>query len=248
MSKLRAARTKAGLSQDRLAELAGTSQAQIAKLEKAERIKLDWAVRLAPHLGCDPVDLMDLGVITPQGAARLAASITPERQKGAQSLIIPDVDYNFTISGLPMNMKVRGEIAEQASKYASGNTEKIPVLSAARGGMEQEMFLEDGPIDWVERPSYLRNARDPYAIWVVGGSMFPRFRPAQVLHVNPYKPPTPGSGVIICKKNHAVLIKEWVGRSGDAISLREYQPENRVFDIPASEILSVHTVAGLQEP
>lgn len=107
--------------------------------------------------------------------------------------------------------------------------------------------MEDGPIDWVDRPSYLRDVKDPYAVWVVGDSMMPRYRPAQILHVHPYRPPQPGAGVVVCKRSGAVLIKEWVGRAAEGVILREYQPQNRQFTVSYDELDKVHTVVGSQE-
>src|SRR5256885_8602880 len=46
-------------------------------------------------------------------------------------------------------------------------TEPIPVRSAARGGNDQEMFLEDGPIGYTPRPSNLNGGRGAYAIYMI---------------------------------------------------------------------------------
>lgn len=212
MSALRKARENAGLSQERLAELAGTSQPQINKLEHGQRkLTLDWAVRLAPHLGIHPDALLSgTSYAAPPLASNMAATRAPTA----------------------------------APAYA-----QMPVRSACRGGIDQEMFLEDGPIDWIAKPDYLKNARDPYAMYVVGESMMPRFRPAQLLHVNPHKPPAPGSGVVVVKRSKAVLIKEFVRRTQDGgVVLHEYQPVDREFTVPAEELDAMHTVVGLQEP
>ncbi|HSK39944.1 MAG TPA: S24 family peptidase, partial [Arenibaculum sp.] len=141
-----------------------------------------------------------------------------------------------------------GRHAAPADMPASAGTRALPVLSAARGGVDQEMFLEDGPIDWVAVPDYLKNARDSYGMYVVGESMMPRFRPQQLLYVNPYKPPAPGSGVVVVKTSKAVLVKEFVRRAPMGILVREYRPETREFVIPLEELEAVHTVVGLQEP
>lgn len=59
MSPLRAHREHLELSQDALAKLVGTSQAQIDRLEKGQRkLTKEWALKLAPHLGIDPSDLL----------------------------------------------------------------------------------------------------------------------------------------------------------------------------------------------
>ncbi len=124
----------------------------------------------------------------------------------------------------------------------------IPVRSAARGGGEQEMFLEDGPIDHRPAPGFVAHVRDAYAIYVVGDSMTPMYRPGQLLYVNPHKPLVPGRGVVITKLNRAVLIKELVKTTSTAVTLREYQPKQRDFTIPHREIASAHMVVGAEEP
>lgn len=228
MSKLKGARMAAGLSQEKLAEMAGTSQPQILKLEKGERkMTLDWAVRLAPHLGVHPSELLSLEGFTPDFVA-----------------VSPDGN---TVIGEVKRHSGRGY--KKSPIEASSVPRQMPVRAAARGGVDQEMFLEDGPIDWVTIPDYLKNARDPYGIWVVGESMMPRFRPAQILHINPFKPPMAGAGVVVVKKSKAVLIKEFVRHTLDGdLVLREYNPEDREFTVPRGDLATVHTVVGLQEP
>lgn len=51
MSEIARLRSRHGLTQQQLAELAGTSQPQIKRLESGERkLTKEWALRLAPHL------------------------------------------------------------------------------------------------------------------------------------------------------------------------------------------------------
>ncbi|MBF5094664.1 helix-turn-helix domain-containing protein [Azospirillum sp. INR13] len=220
MTTMRELRQAAGLSQEKLAELAGTSQPQINKLETGQRkMTVDWAVKLAQPLGVEPAVLLGLDLPAVPAAAR------PARPAMPPLLRTPPVGV------------------QQAQAAAS-----MPVRAAARGGVDQEMFLEDGPIDWIARPDYLKNARDPYAMYVVGESMMPRFRPAQLLHVNPHKPPAPGAGVVVVKRNKAVLVKEFVRRGPDAVVLREYRPADREFAVPLEDLDTLHTVVGLQEP
>ena len=67
---IRALRLRAGLSQERLGEIAGTTGQQISRLEKSTRkLTQDWAERLAAPLGVRPSQLLDgTGLIEPQRA------------------------------------------------------------------------------------------------------------------------------------------------------------------------------------
>lgn len=77
MSRLKALREAAGLTQQQVADALGKAQSEIARLERGERrVTLDWAVRLAPLYSVDPAQLLaDLAGAAP--APRPAASTTP---------------------------------------------------------------------------------------------------------------------------------------------------------------------------
>ena len=216
---LRSYRRQAGLTLEQLARLTGTTAAQISKLEKGERrLTVDWMARLAPPLGIRMADLLS------------PAIPAPLNHELPSTALLPGGDAAF--AGIPISGDPR---------------DLIPVRSAGRGGIEQEMFLQDGPIDYIRRPPSLAQVKDAYAIYVVGDSMQPRVRPGQLLHVNPFKPPQPGNGVVVTKTNGAVLIKEFVRQDGRGIHLRQYNPAD-TLSYPTEEVTAVHTVVGLQEP
>jgi phage repressor protein C with HTH and peptisase S24 domain len=129
---------------------------------------------------------------------------------------------------------------------ASGLSDRIPVLGAARGGADQEMYLDD-PIDWVHRPTMLRDVRGAYAIYVVGESMTPRYRPGTLLFVNPFKPPRWENGVVIQMLDRTVLVKEFLGFTPQELKLLQYNPETELT-LQRETISVVHTVVGTQEP
>ncbi|GLK69211.1 XRE family transcriptional regulator [Hansschlegelia plantiphila] len=79
MSALKDAREAAGLTQSRLAELAGTSQPQIRRLEAGEReFTKQWAERLAPYLKRTAQELMfDDGSTEASTASFVASDLVP---------------------------------------------------------------------------------------------------------------------------------------------------------------------------
>lgn len=205
-NRIREFRHQKGWSLQQLADSCGTSRAQIDKLERGERrLTVDWMLRLAEPLDCQPAELLPLAKND-------------------------DTEVNALVPAL------------------SAVARLIPVRSAARGGHEQEMFLADGPIDHRPCPSFVEHVRDAYAIYVVGDSMAPMYRPGQLLYVNPHRPLTAGRGVVITKTNQAVLIKELVRVSNYGLIVREYQPKLREFSIAHAEITEAHSVVGAEEP
>ena len=124
--------------------------------------------------------------------------------------------------------------------------DRIPIRSGARGGSDQEMFLEDGPIGHTPRPANLGGVRSAYAIYMVGDSMEPRYEPGWLLHVNPFKPPTRGRDVVVYKKGQAVLIKQFVGWDGDVLVLRQLNPPD-TLRIPRDQVNECHLVVGADQ-
>ncbi|HZK91148.1 MAG TPA: S24 family peptidase [Stellaceae bacterium] len=124
--------------------------------------------------------------------------------------------------------------------------DSMPIKSAARGGDDQQMFLEDGPIGYTPRPANLAGVRDAYAIYMVGDSMEPRYLGGWLLHVNPFKPPTRGRDVVVYKKNQAVLIKQFLGWNDDMLVLRQLNPDE-TFRIPRDQVAECHLVVGVDQ-
>jgi phage repressor protein C with HTH and peptisase S24 domain len=132
------------------------------------------------------------------------------------------------------------DLAGRRTEYGG---DLMPIRSAARGGVDQEMFLEDGPIGYTPRPANLSNVREAYALYMVGDSMEPRYEAGWLLHVNPFKPPVRGRDVVVYKTNQAVLIKQFVGWEGDALALRQLNPP-QPLRIPRAEVRECHLVVG----
>jgi phage repressor protein C with HTH and peptisase S24 domain len=122
----------------------------------------------------------------------------------------------------------------------------IPIRSGGRGGNDQEMFLEDGPIGYTPRPANLGRVRAAYAIYMVGDSMEPRYEQGWLLHVNPFKPPTRGRDVVVYKQGQIVLIKQFVGWEGDTLVLRQLNPPD-TLRIPRAEVRECHLVVGADQ-
>ena len=120
---------------------------------------------------------------------------------------------------------------------------QIPILSAGRGGIDQQMFMEIGH---TPRPANLASVREAYAIYMVGDSMEPRYEQGWLLHINPFKPPVRGRDVVVRKRGDAVLIKQFVGWEGDALVLRQLNPPE-TLRIPRSEVIECHLVVGADQ-
>jgi phage repressor protein C with HTH and peptisase S24 domain len=141
----------------------------------------------------------------------------------------------------------RGRPPRPATVFATPlRQDTMPIRSAARGGGDQQMFLQDGPIGYTPRPANLAGVRDAYAIYMVGDSMEPRYTQGWLLHVNPFKPPVRGRDVVVYKKDQAVLIKQFIGWNDDALVLRQLNPEE-TLRIPRDVVIECHLVVGVDQ-
>jgi transcriptional regulator with XRE-family HTH domain len=86
--QLKTMRERAGLTQEELAKLAGTSQPQVRRLEAGEReLTVPWARKLAPHLGVTPAE-----IIFPEGRKPLTLSIVGRVGASTDGRVVHDSD------------------------------------------------------------------------------------------------------------------------------------------------------------
>lgn len=135
----------------------------------------------------------------------------------------------------------------------------LPVLGTAHGGtvmivsgdddteVEQTLFEPTQIIRYITRPRALSDARDAYAIYVEGESMYPRFGPGEMAVVDPRIPPRIGDDVIVqLSENgddeiHAILIKRLVRRSASFVELEQFNPP-ATFRIDANRVKRLHRI------
>lgn len=218
---------RTGASQADLARHLRLAPSAISRMLKGERqMKLLEAVQIAAFLGVSQDD-----VLHHAGDSGGAAARSEPGRRGRPPRAAP---------GRAPAM------APAMALTAPQRADAIPIRSAARGGGEQEMFLEDGPIGYTPRPANLGGVRGVYAIYMIGDSMEPRYQQGWLLHVNPFKPPTRGRDVVVYKRGQAVLIKQFLRWDNDALVLRQLNPPEELR-LPREEVLECHLVVGVDQ-
>src|SRR5665213_613627 len=153
---------------------------------------------------------------------------------------------NAESGALPREPARPGRPANPRLAAPAAGGEQMPIRSAGRGGPDQQMFLEDGPIGFTPRPANLGGVRDAYAIYMLGDSMEPRYEQGWLLHVNPFKPPIRGRDVVVYKRDQAVLIKQFIGWQGDSLVLRQLNPEE-TLRFTRAEVVECHMIVGVDQ-
>lgn len=150
-NRLRELREQRDWSQDHLAHLAGTTKAQISKLERgARRLTLDWMIRLAEVLAVDPQDLLaDRDQTPPKPYERMPSRTGSLAETG---------DYaRAPLAGAPL------------VGYVGAGAEVFPI---------DDHSLGDG-LEIVETP--LATGRPMVAVRVRGQSMMPTYFDGDIL-------------------------------------------------------------------
>lgn len=108
-------------------------------------------------------------------------------------------------------------------------------------------FDNDFTVRMFARPPALRGVRDLYAIQFVGDSMEPRYESGEVAIVNPHRPVSKGSYVLVQITNGedpavtSVLAKRFVGQNAREIVLEQFNPP-LTFVVPKRQVARVHHI------
>lgn len=231
----------------------------VVNIEIVKYLQMDasWFHQALERIGATQADLARHLRLAPSAVSRMLKGERQMKQLETVQIavflgITPDEVLRHAVAetGVPPAADIprpgRGRPPSAAPPGIVRSTDMIPIRSAGRGGTDQAMFLEDGPIGYTSRPSNLSGVRAAYAIYMVGDSMEPRYEPGWLLHVNPFKPPTRGRDVVVYKQGQSVLIKQFVGWEGDTLVLRQLNPPD-TLRIPRTEIEECHLVVGTDQ-
>lgn len=132
--------------------------------------------------------------------------------------------------------------------------EDVPVLGTALGSIVHHVegfHFEGGQIDTVRRPPALAGARDLYAVYVAGDSMFPAHPSGELRFVHPHRPCQIGDTVIVTTRDHndapaQAYIKVLKKRAATSLFLEQYNPAATI-EIPVKYVISMHRVLTMNE-
>jgi hypothetical protein len=144
----------------------------------------------------------------------------------------------------------------QRRPWAPAPLPPLPLLASSlagewepASGIELMTIRPGEELGRLPRPQSLAGDREAYAITVVGDSMWPRFRPGRRVAVSPRSPVAIGDDVIVRLRPASggeaerVLLKELVKRTGDAVQLRQFNPD-KVFIVSSADVTAIQKVAG----
>jgi len=124
----------------------------------------------------------------------------------------------------------------------------VPVYASVEAG-EGAIMVTTEPIDWVERPEPLVRVKRGYALLVMGDSMFPAYRPGDLVLLNPHLPPRREDGVVLYAGEPdgtvKATLKEFVRSTQTEWVLRRYSPQEAEFRLLRSDWPICHVVVAV---
>lgn len=221
-----------GISQTELAERTGVLQQSISALFNGDVVSPRRWREIARELQIPESEMREMMIE--------AGRATGKTTRLPRTFKVEDVFHE-------VQHKQNGRIDLTETPTATRPSKLIPVLGEAAGGSDGRYWFNGNPIDYVACPPSLDGVPGAYAIYVDGESMAPRYRPGEVVWVHPHKPARRGDDVIIQIRPKEDgeppygYIKEYVGWSGNRLTLRQHNPESQLtFD--RDEVVSVHPI------
>lgn len=219
----------------------------LGELIAAERKKRDWSqTQFGDAVGLSQKSVSDIekGRVGSTERWRELADVLGLPHDRMQELMLAARRTSGKVTRLP---RLASQSPRRTTPFADDRGQQVPILGQAVGGDDGRMVFNGSVLGWVSRPHDLAGVPDAYAIYVAGESMEPRYRQGETVWVHPHKPPHVGSDVVVQLHGEddgdapSGFIKEYRGRSGDKVTLRQYNPA-RDIKIDSDKVASIHTV------
>ena len=123
---------------------------------------------------------------------------------------------------------------------------KIPLYGPVNAGFWDGETAMDKAVDHIARPSFIMGQSNAYAVFVVGSSMEPRFKPGEILYVDPDVPIRQGADVVVQLNNDGDLtavVKTFKSADDRGLRLEQINPAIPIL-FEKSIVTAVHAVQG----
>ena len=158
------------------------------------------------------------------------------------------------VSQLTLQPMIRGSFIPRTAELPppAGMLVDVPVFGTVVGGVDADFEMNGEVIDRVRRPPGLLNAKNAFALYVVGTSMSPRYDEGDLIFIHPGKPAVPGCDVVV--ELHAIdefgrnkaLLKTYRGKTPNRLLLTQLNPVGPL-ELPLSEVKQVLRVLRTNE-
>lgn len=238
--RLNELRARSGLSIDALAKAMGFAGASsIQRYFRADQLK-DEPLRPA-------IIKKLMGALVGRGKPAITADeVRALGMDDSVEDIVLGLATQHDFSGPPKEAPATPVNAQMTGPVSLSSEHRIPVYGQAIGGDDGQFVLNGNHLQDVLAPPTLRGVKGAYGARVVGDSMRPRFRPDEVVYVNPNRPVRREDDVVAQiygedEETVSAYVKEFVKLNQKELVLRQYNPPKEI-SFPASRVKSVHRI------
>jgi phage repressor protein C with HTH and peptisase S24 domain len=258
---LAALRNKAGLSVREIATELGMPHTSYANYEtrfKKPYLPMDFARSVADVLaryGIDKASILALAGIENDAANSATRDMeksldAPLAVQGSARAFPEYLPFGDQTDNEPSNVRM----AERAPDVAHWTWPRdIPVMGTSQCGDDGAFEINTGdPIKYVPRPPSLAGVKGIYAIYTEGESMFPAYRPGELVYAHTRLPLLVGHNVIIQIKPNGdsdtprSYLKHLISKGAGGYRVKQWNPMKEIF-FPVEKVLTVHRVLTLEE-
>ena len=202
---------------------------------------LEWIRRGLEKPGKSQRGLAEALGIDPAGVTRLL--------QGKRQLKAAEIDKisRYLDEQIPTKASaVRTEKVELVPLSTSPfGPDEVPIYGYAAAGADDALHLANGDeVGRVLRHPRQRGVAGAFAVYVVGESMLPRYRPGEVVYLIPGRVPPRGDDCVIALHNGDGYLKLFEGWHDGVLQCGQFNPPDRKWLWRADEVLAVHSVCG----
>jgi hypothetical protein len=151
----------------------------------------------------------------------------------------------FALTNLQIYISGRAKMPESPEIEVAGQRRSIyserdlPVCGQPSGRGDEYVFTE--ALSLVPRPADLVSVRDAYAVYCHADTMAPRYRPGELLYIDPVRPVAPGDDVIVQLADGTGFVRELVRQTARTVVCRQHNPPQE-HTYPITRVRSVHLI------
>lgn len=214
--------------------------------------------------------LKDLG-LTPRAASlkvstnpdlfrnvmRFGEEANPKQETLAKIAEALEVSQQWLLTDIEVDPRAQGgsEVTPLDAKapVPTALPKDVPVLGTAAGSeLGKGAFqLSTDVVDYLRRPVGLAGAKDVYALYVEGDSMYPKYEPGDPIFVNPHRKPQPRDYVVVQEPDSnngemRAFVKRLIQITSKVVRTEQFNPPANI-DFVVRPGLVVHRVTPESE-
>lgn len=160
---------------------------------------------------------------------------------------------------LPQN-ESRGVYSEVGAREEAPQFVGLPhdlrVLGVAACGKHEDgdFILNGDTVQHIKRPSILIGVKDAFAVYLMGDSMLPKYKPGKKVYVHTAQPPQIGDDVLVelypeTESDPAgqAMVKELVARTPTKIRLKQHNPPDDRIEIERKRVKHIYRIVPYDE-